>query len=750
MSVNVIDENNNILKFPWAGGLNSCQFSAIDLNNDGIKDLLVFDKCGNRILIFINNAASGKADYIFAPEYTHFFPALHDWVILYDYNHDGKEDIFSSGIAGIEVYKNISNASDGLKFQFITHTLNAWQGSSYTNIFCSSAELPAFSDIDNDGDMDILSFFPLGSYVYYFRNYSMEKYNNPDSLDFRLEKKCWGDFAVSSNNNHVFLDVKCPWKCASDIQNSAGGKKVEHMGNTLLAIDSEGNGVKDIILGDFDYPGLNLLTNIGKPDSAHIDAQDTVFPSNSKAVDIVSFPAASSVDVDNDGLNDIIVSPFEGRFDIVQSLKSVWLYKNTGTLQKPVYTFQSDNFLQGDMIDVGSGAYPVFFDYDSDGLTDIILSNYGYRDTSYYVDGNLVSSFRSKLALLRNTGTKNNPDIKLINRDFANISALKIIGAYPAFADLDADGDIDMLLGNADGTLIYYENTAGKGNPANFVLNQKKYQNISAGQYSTPQLFDINGDSLKDLVIGNRKGTLYYYKNTGTKNVPLFTLITKTFGMVNVADTSVSYTGYSVPCLFRAKDNKLRLFVGSEQGRIHYFKDIEANINGKFTVSDQLIHKEGDKVYNITEGDRAGVAVADIDHDGFPDVFIGNSSGGLSYFKGITPPEISSINDEMSQISKFPNFQIFPNPASNLLNIKLNNSTANSKYSLTITNFLGQTLYNHILYSDICSVDCGLWDCRLFYLSKWYLSLFTQQSLLYKIQHLLQKIHHQPLKFFSA
>jgi len=51
---------------------------------------------------------------------------------------------------------------------------------------------PAMADIDNDGDLDLLTFFGLGSYVEYHKNLSVEKYGTCDSLDFILTDKCWG------------------------------------------------------------------------------------------------------------------------------------------------------------------------------------------------------------------------------------------------------------------------------------------------------------------------------------------------------------------------------------------------------------------------------------------------------------------------------------------------------------------------------------------------------------------------------
>ncbi len=690
----VTTDNGHILKFPWAGGMNECQFSAIDLNFDGIKDLFVFDKSGNRILTFLNNGTAGQPDYIYAPEYEQYFPALHDWATLIDYNKDGKEDIFSCGYAGIAVYRNISDPINGIKFQFLTNALNAIQYKDTTNLYSNSSEFPAFADFDGSGTLDILAFFPLGTYAYYFKNYSKVLYNNYDSLNYKLAGTCWGSFGVSSNNNKVTLDLTCPYKCCKSLtDNTSKLKNTEHMGNTLLALDTKGNGTQDILLGDYDYPGLTLLINGGTQNAALITAQDTAFPSNTKPVHLYSFPVASYLDVDNDGLKDLIVSPFDSRPNITDNYNSVWFYKNTGNQQKPVFTFQSENFLQGDMIDLGGGAYPVLFDYDNDGLMDIVAGNYGYRDSSYYNAGSLFSIFRSKLALFRNTGTKTNPQFTLITKDFADVASLGLLSVYPAFADLNGDGNKDMILGNADGSLLFYINTALKDQPANFVLNQTNYQKINVGLYSTPQLIDIDGDSLVDLVVGNQKGTIYYYRNTGTKTSPKFTLITKNFGQVNVMDTLVSYYGYSVPCFFRGSDNKLRLAVGSQQGNIYYYKDIEANINGKFTSDGEFIFQEGNSVRNIVEGANSSVAVGDLNNDGFPDLLVGNFAGGLSYFKGITPPPVNSVSGLQSPVSHL-SFSIYPNPAKDNISLETFGFPSNTNLQLSIYNILGRLIYS--------------------------------------------------------
>ena len=118
-TVSVI-ENGLPLSFPWAGGLNSVRFSEIDLNLDGVTDLLGFEKHGHRLLPFLWQGGG----FVYAPQYARRFPDLHDWVILYDYNHDGKADIFTYGLASVRVFKNVSE--DTLRFELVADPLEAF------------------------------------------------------------------------------------------------------------------------------------------------------------------------------------------------------------------------------------------------------------------------------------------------------------------------------------------------------------------------------------------------------------------------------------------------------------------------------------------------------------------------------------------------------------------------------------------------------------------------------------------------
>ncbi len=366
------------LKFPWAGGLNSCQFCAIDLNNDGIRDLLIFDRHGNRRLTFINHGQPGAVDYTFAPEYALLLPDLHDWVITADYNHDGKMDIFTYGLGGVRVFENISDTS--LKFRLITGLLESFYYTGKVGILVTSVDYPALADIDNDGDLDLLTFFGLGSWVEYHQNLSMEKYGNSDSLDFRLADPCWGKFKESEGGNKITLNADCPYLDGrSAIYDSLSrSRQSRHTGSTMLAVDLNNDGLKDLILGDVDYPGLVALFNGGTYDTARMIAQDTAFPAYSTPVHLFSFPAVSLLDVDNDGLPDLLASPFDPALFNSDNYNCVWFYKNTGSVAQPHFELQPEQLFRNEMMDFGSASHPVLYDFDGDGLQDLFVGNDGY------------------------------------------------------------------------------------------------------------------------------------------------------------------------------------------------------------------------------------------------------------------------------------------------------------------------------------------------------------------------------------
>jgi len=158
----LVQINTDTLSLPWVGGLNFIQTSNIDLDLDGNKDLFVFERTGNKIIPLINTGGTGSTQYKYMPQYISKFPKIHDWVLLKDYNCDGKEDIFtfSDNNTGFSVYKNISSIATGLQFTLvksIVHTdFNPPNGGQYI-LYVSSSSIPGLGDVDNEIDLDVLT-----------------------------------------------------------------------------------------------------------------------------------------------------------------------------------------------------------------------------------------------------------------------------------------------------------------------------------------------------------------------------------------------------------------------------------------------------------------------------------------------------------------------------------------------------------------------------------------------------------------
>ncbi len=725
--------NGVVIKFPWAGGLNFIQASNIDLNGDGIKDLFIFDRTGNKIRTFINNGTPGAADYTYAPQWENFFPNLHDWALLVDYNCDNKEDIFSFSDAqgGIKVYKNISTTQFGLQFELVDtlihsvynpdspSTVACSPGSSFQcNLYVSSVDVPAIADIDNDGDIDIITFAVNGACLEYHQNQSEENYGSCDSLKFQMRNRGWGFGSESPTSNVFIIDDTC----ANNVLNpgiavnhneESDRSADRHSGNCELCMDMDGDGDKDILIGNIYYNNLNMITNGGTPLQSHFISNDLNFPFNnggSPPVDLTLMPCGYKVDVNNDGVSDLILSP-EG-YGNAENFKSVWYYKNTGTTSITVFQLQQHNFLQDNMIDVGQGAYPAFFDYDQDGLPDMFVSNDNYFDTTNH--GYQIAQFH-------NIGTATHPMYDLVTRDYNLMSfiidslthlALDNHNMIPAFGDLDGDGDADLVVGEEQGRIHYFENIAPIGSTAQFVLREYYLQNtlnrnIDVGFSAAPQIIDMDGDGKKDLIIGSKNGKLMYlhHTGTGTEPIPLLDSITSSFGNVNVCPPAYN-VGYSCPAVFK-QGGVTKMLVGSVDGHVHLYDNIDGNLNGVFNQEDQ-------QYLGIFQGTRTAPCVMDVNNDGLLDMALGNYEGGVTFYIGTST--LNSINDISTKFTW--TFNVFPNPADNNLTFKMNNDNIAYGYSIDIVNLMGQVITSEKITSSTFTLNTqnlgpGMYICKV-------------------------------------
>ncbi len=270
-------------------------------------------------------------------------------------------------------------------------------------------------------------------------------------------------------------------------------------------------------------------------------------------------------------------------------------------------------------IDVGDISAPTLADIDGDGDLDLV-----------------VGESAGTLKYYQNTGTTSNPAYEAKTGDDNPFNSINV-GIYsgPTLADIDGDGDLDLVVGESAGTLKYYQNTGTTSNPAYEVKTggSNPFNSIDVGDYSKPTLADIDGDGDLDLVVGESNGTLKYYQNTGTTSSPAYEAKTggnNPFNGIDVGD-------FATPTLADIDgDGDLDLVVGENNGTLKYYQNTGTTSNPAYEA------KTGDdNPFNgIDVGDYSKPTLADIDGDGDLDLVTGENNGTLKYYYNQQPASV--------------------------------------------------------------------------------------------------------------
>ncbi len=304
----------------------------------------------------------------------------------------------------------------------------------------------------------------------------------------------------------------------------------------------------------------------------------------------MSFASPSFVDIDNDGDLDCFSGGKAGR---------IIFFENTGTPDSAQWRFVTSKYGGIDIPGI-SKSNVTFVDIDADGDPDMFI-------------GGERSSNDTGIYFYKNDGTPDEPVWVFVSNQYQGIQTNpNTIFNYckPTFADMDNDGDLDLLFGNYK-TDIYYENVGDAQNP-DFILTDPDYFDFGAlgyWNYNNPVLVDIDDDGDYDCFLGASNTHFVFLENIGTPEEAAWYLVTEEY---------IDLPGYSdnlVPEFCDIdNDQDLDLYVGFSNGKVLvYSNETQTNV--------PQWEYRGDNPFTIDIGYNSNICFADIYGNKKPSLF---------------------------------------------------------------------------------------------------------------------------------
>lgn len=442
-----------------------------DFNNDGLQDIYF---TGNMVAnkLYLNK---GKLKF---EDITNIANVQGEekWsrgVSIVDINNDGWQDIYISCTILNDSAKreNILYINQGLNKEAVPTFKNL--AKEYGLNDHSHTTQSAFFDYDNDGDLDVylaVNVFAKRDNPNIFRKiFTNGEHPNTD----RLYRNDWD----SANGHPVFTNVS-----------RAAGILQEGFAHSVTVCDINQDGWKDVFVAN-DYLSENLL---------YINNRNGTFTNQSKKYfkhTAYNAMGADVVDINNDGLSDVIeldMNPednYRKKTMLSGANYQSYIYNNTygfqyqyirnnlhlnmgptgygnDSLTHPVF---SDISFYSTVAETDWSWTPLVADFDNDGYRDIIITNGFPKDVTdhdFMMFRNSTFGMNDKKKLLSLI-----PEVKISNYAYQNNGSLKFIDVtkewgvdLPSFsngaavADLDNDGDLDVIINNINDEAFLYEN----------------------------------------------------------------------------------------------------------------------------------------------------------------------------------------------------------------------------------------------------------------------------------------------------
>ena len=498
------------LEIPFLGGFNKPNPQFVDWNEDGLTDLFVRDQDG-RLQYFLNSGSADEPNFEFQ---TKAFQNLDvgQWFTFFDYDHDDDIDLIASPQSpDVTLFENVSDSLILAVSQLLDDSSVAVHGGQIV--------IPTIADIDADGWEDLFVGGVSGAVTYY-RNLGLT-----DGLPvYHLE-------------TNSFEDILIVW---------VPGRDDRHGANALEFYDIDDDEDLDLFWGDYYQPGLFFLENFGTssdpdiPDSLMIDS----YPQN-EPVSSAGFNVPRLIDLNSDGAAELFVGVQSGIYG-TDFVDNFWYYDMT---VEGDFGLVTKNYFE--QIDLISGTIPTLADMDSDGDLDLFIGN--EFDASN-------SGWKGDVYFFENIGSAVSPQFEMVDSSYFDEGMGNNMA--PAFGDLDGDGDFDALVGDYNGEISFFLNDGSPTEP-NFSY-QGKFLEIDLAGRATPALGDVDEDGDLDLYVGDKNGSVHVWSNEGDP---------ANYNFIKISDDLFSGENLGLEIALELadfdNDGDLDLLIGNQSGELY-------------------------------------------------------------------------------------------------------------------------------------------------------------------------------------
>ncbi|MCC2546461.1 FG-GAP-like repeat-containing protein [Hymenobacter sp. BT175] len=527
-----------------------------DLDGDGLLDLLVGERDGN--LNHYEQAAVNSTSFTLV---TNSFSGID----VGDFSTPAFTDLDGDGLLDLLVGENDGNfnhyeqtAANSTSFALVT--------ASFGGLDVGTRSTPTFTDLDGDGRLDLLSGESSGNLHHY-------RQSAANSTAFTLVTTSFNGLDVGSFSSPAFIDL-------------------------------DGDGLLDMLVGEF-------ASNLNHYEQAAANSTTFTLVTNSfSAINAGSYSTPAFTDLDGDGLLDLLVGKSDGTLGHYEqaALPTITSFSPASGAQGSTVTVTGTGFTGTSSVRFGE--LPAAFSVSSATQLSVTVP----RGASTHKLSLTATSGPVLSTAAFGVEKPGGYVFPLVTTSFSTIDVGA--AAAPAFADLDGDGLLDMLVGETDGTLNHYEQTMA--NATTFGLVMVNFNTIDAGTYSTPAFTDLDGDGLLDLLVGKGDGTLSHYEQTAA-NTASFSLVTASFNGIAVgAGATPAFTDLD-------GNGRLDMLVGESNGNLNHYEQTLLN-STTFALATSSFN-------GIDVGAASAPAILDLDGDGRLDLLVGEADGMLNHYE---------------------------------------------------------------------------------------------------------------------